>query len=145
MSYVDIAKALTKRLALYSPSTPKGAPGLAIEPKGDEAFITSTLISTNSSNSSFGDGVYTLEQGVFRISCYYPHGLGASGLLQMTDEVRNHFFPTNGRGLALSQGVALVRIERKPEISTIYEPNEYYKAHISQDVDVRFYCHISPV
>lgn len=144
MSLDTIALALSKRLATYDVSVTKVAPGRSYSPGAKDTFITSTIIPLTSENSSFGGGVVTLERGVFRVSCYKPHGYGASTLIQMASAVRTHFFPANGKGLALTEDDVLVRIEEPPMLSTIMEPDDFHQAHISQDVNVHYYAHIFP-
>lgn len=144
MSQAEIALGLTKHLELFNPAIPKYPVGVKVSEDAKSTFIVATVIPSISENSSFGDGVIVLERGTFRISCYFPHGSGAYDLILLCKQVRDHFFPLDGRGLALTEGTTLVRIEEPPSLSSIMEPDDFQQAHISQDVNVRYYAHILP-
>jgi hypothetical protein len=144
MSQLNIELALFKRLELFDPTIPKYTLGIKVEEDAKSVFIIASAIPLTSENGSFGDGVIVEERGTFRINCYYPHGFGVSDLLTLTKQVKDHFFPVDGRGLALSESGTVVRIEAPPSLSVVMEPDEFHQAHISQDVDVKYYAHIFP-
>lgn len=144
MSYYEYTLGLSKHLALFEPTIQKYPPGSAAKPSGNQIFIETNIIPIESESDAFGDGVTILDTGIFRSTIYYPLGVGAAKLVQLASQLREHFFPVNGRGLAIVEGGSLIRVERPPRISTIMEPNDVHSAHIAIDVDVYFYCHIEP-
>lgn len=156
MSQVNITLALAKHLNTFDVSTVLTSgvdysgrflmipPGVNEEPEASDVFLTMNIIPTSSENSAFGDGATVLEQGLFRVSCYYPDGTGASDLIKLATAIGAHFWPSDHRGLLLVEGGDQIRVEKPPKLSRIYSPDDSMKGRISMDVDIRYYAHFIP-
>jgi hypothetical protein len=144
MSIRSITKGLVKRLYEFDATIPKHDPGTKADYEANEKFILYNILPTVSAVTAFGNGATTLERGVLKVWILYPFGEGSGKLLSKTEELRNHFFPKDGKGLAITQDGILIRIEEPVSITQIYGPDDLTQAHNYIICNIKYYAHIFP-
>lgn len=98
---------------------------------------------------AFGHGVYSRIECIYQIDLWVPRanydalGDGAGALKQiknMSDAHLAHFFPANGRGLALTENSTTAAIVRRPTQRHMGREGAYLR----EIIEVNFYTDVPP-
>lgn len=90
----------------------------------------------------FGNGVYTRTEGLYQIDIWLPRDTTSAlkTLKQMADSHVATFWPSNGRGIALTQNSTTANIIRRPSQRHLGRDGSYLR----EIVEVDFYVEVFP-
>lgn len=101
-----------------------------------------TVLLNNPETVAFGHGVYSRIEGVYQIDLYVPRANNGAlkQLKNMTDAHVAHFWPSNGRGLTLTENSTSANIVRRPSQKHLGREGAYLR----DVVEVDFYVEEFP-
>lgn len=136
MNTYDANKALWDRLQSLTDNSPLTMrPDEIFDPKeaSTNKFVRRAEIMWNKPETvGFRRGAYTRTQAIYQINLYVPRKYSTStqGTLEIAsdwaDQHVDLFFPTNGRGLSLTENQTEVIIHRRPHRYTLGRHGSYW-------------------
>lgn len=146
MDAFDLETAFDRKLVALTYATASTA-------KPDEVFDPQSLPSTygwrrgtvildRPETIAFGNGVYSRIDGIYQIDLYVPrsNNTALKELKNMTDAHVAHFWPSNGRGLTLTENTTSANIVRRPAQRHLGREGAYLR----DVVEVEFYVEDFP-
>lgn len=146
MDAYDLELAFYRRLiALTYSNVSTARPDEVFDPEiiaPTQAWRRGTVLLNNPETVGFGDGVYSRISGVYQIDIYQPRANNGSlkALKNMTDAHVAHYWPTNGRGLTLTENATSANIVRRPSQRHLGREGAYLR----DVVEVDFYVEEFP-
>lgn len=92
--------------------------------------------------TGFGNGVYSRIEGIYQIDIWVPRNNenAFKTSSNLSDAHVAHFFPTNGRGLALTENSTTANIIRRPSQRHLGREGSYLR----DIIEVNFYVEVFP-
>lgn len=92
--------------------------------------------------TAFGHGVYSRLTGTYQIDLWAPRKTTSAlkTIKQMADAHLAHFWPSNGRGLTLTENSTSANITARPDQTTFGREGSYLR----QMVEVEFWVEVHP-
>lgn len=146
MDAYDLELAFYRKLiALTYATITTARPDEVFDPEqigSSQGWRRGTVLLNDPETVGFGNGVYSRLTGIYQIDLYVPRTNNGSlkQLKNMTDAHVAHFWPSNGRGLTLTENTTSANIVRRPSQRHLGREGAYLR----DVVEVDFYVEEFP-